>query len=107
MLAAKAFKGVSVVLTILHLILQFTPVTRWYAVLLSENWTESDGEVLIVLSADEQSPDLLGFSTYWRCVYAVRAWRSGHFRALIVSGGKQEGTTEPRAVTEEGSTLSL
>ena len=63
------------------LILQFTPVTRWYAGWLSENWTEADGEILIVLSAEEENPAIIGLSSYWRAVYAIRVWRAGHFPA--------------------------
>ncbi len=91
------FCAASVVLTGTLLILQFTPVTRWYASWLSENWTESDGDILIVLSAEEENPDIIGLSSYWRSVYAVRVWRGGHFRALVVSGGLQKGNAEPLA----------
>ena len=89
--------AVCVVLTVILLILQFTPVTRWYAGRLSENWTESDGDILIVLSAEEENPSIIGLSSYWRSVYAIRVWRAGHFRALVVSGGRQKGTDEPLA----------
>ncbi len=81
----------SVVLTSVLLILQFTPVTKWYATRLSENWTEADGDILIVLAAEEEAPNIIGLSSYWRCVYAIRAWRSGHFHAIVVSGGPQPG----------------
>jgi uncharacterized SAM-binding protein YcdF (DUF218 family) len=88
----------SLILTTILLILQFTPVTKWYATRLSENWTEADGDILIVLAAEEEAPNVIGLSSYWRCLYAIRAWRSGHFRLLVVSGGPQPGTDEPRAV---------
>ncbi len=99
---AKKLKRVlcaaSGVFTALLLILQFTPVTHWYANRLSESWTDPDGDILIVLGADEQYPNIIGLSSYWRTVSAIRAWRTGHFRALVVSGGPQEGTEEPVAV---------
>lgn len=90
--------AVSVVLTAILLIFQFTPVTKWYATRLSENWTEADGDILIVLAAEEEAPNIIGLSSYWRCVYAIRAWRSGHFHTIVVSGGPQPGADEPRAV---------
>jgi uncharacterized SAM-binding protein YcdF (DUF218 family) len=86
-----------VVVTAIVLILQFTPVTRWYATKLAGNWTDSDGEVLIVPAAEEESQNILGLTSYWRCVYAIRAWRGGHFRKLVLSGGPQAGGDEPRA----------
>jgi uncharacterized SAM-binding protein YcdF (DUF218 family) len=92
------FCAASVVLTVILLILQFTPVTRWYATRLSENWMEADGDVLIVLGAEEENPSVIGLSSYWRSVYALRVWRAGHFRALVVSGGLQKGNDEPLAV---------
>jgi uncharacterized SAM-binding protein YcdF (DUF218 family) len=94
----RAIFAVSVVLTAILLILQFTPLTKWYATRLSENWTEAEGDILIVLAAEEEAPNIIGLSSYWRCVYAIRAWRSGQFQAIVVSGGPQPGTDEPRAV---------
>jgi len=30
-------------------------------------------------------------ASYWRAVYAIRAWREGHFRAVVVSGWHTSG----------------
>lgn len=50
-------------------------------------WTQARGDILVVLG-NETSPDhLVGLKTYWRCVYAVLAWREGGFREIVVSGG--------------------
>ena len=65
----------------------FTPFAPWYARILAGNWTDSDGDVLIVLGADGQPDGLVGQYSYWRCIYAVRAWREGHFQRIVVSGG--------------------
>ena len=35
---------------------------------------------------------LLGESSYWRAVYAVRAWKAGKFQSIVVSG---RGAAEP------------
>ena len=69
-----------------------TPFAPWYARLLAGNWTDSDGDVLIVLGADAQPDGLVGQYSYWRCVYAVRLWREGHFQRVVVSGGPIEGS---------------
>lgn len=64
----------SVVLTAVGLILQFTPLTR----------------------QKRKRLKIIGLSSWWRCVCAVRAWRSGHFHAIVVSAGPQPGAEEPR-----------
>jgi len=30
---------------------------------------------------------MLGLSSYWRCIYAIRAYRSAGFKKVIVAGG--------------------
>jgi uncharacterized SAM-binding protein YcdF (DUF218 family) len=35
--------------------------------------------------------DVIGESSYWRSVYAVRAWREGGFREVLVTGGSLNG----------------
>lgn len=64
-----------------------TPVTRWFAAALAVPWQQPDGDVLIVLGADGASYGFLGLDSYWRAVYAVRAWRQGHFRTVVITGG--------------------
>jgi uncharacterized SAM-binding protein YcdF (DUF218 family) len=80
------------VFTIAVLILQFTPLERWYARWLAGPWGDPDGDVLIVLSAEELPDDIIGVVSYWRAVYAIRTWREGHFRAVVVSGGYTKGS---------------
>jgi len=46
--------------------------------------------VLIVLGGDSIK-DVLGWSSYWRSVYAVRAMREGGWRAVLISGGSTGG----------------
>ncbi len=55
--------------------------------MLAGNWTDSDGDILILLSAEVNPDGIIGPTSYWRSVYAVRAWRSGHFKKIVVSGG--------------------
>jgi uncharacterized SAM-binding protein YcdF (DUF218 family) len=86
-----------VLFTGLFLLLQLTPLMSWYAGKLAGNWTDADGDILIVLANDVEPGDILGLSSYWRTVYAIRAWREGHFRTLVVSGGQPPGGSEPMA----------
>ena len=53
------------------LIVQFTPLVSWYARLLAGPWNDPDGDILIVLSADELPDDIIGLASYWRAIYAV------------------------------------
>jgi uncharacterized SAM-binding protein YcdF (DUF218 family) len=69
------------------MLVMFTPLTRWYATKLAGASAEPKGDVLIVLGADQPTGDFIGLATYWRCVYAVRIWREGGFRTMVVSGG--------------------
>ncbi len=84
----------------LLLLITFTPVVRWGAELLS-SWDSREGEVLVMLTgATIRDPDLspqafIGESTYWRAVYAVDAWRRGHYRALLVSGDGARDAVKP------------
>lgn len=88
----------SVVFLVAIAFFQFTPFVSWYAGKLAGNWTDSDGDVLIVLSAEAQRDNIIGLTSYWRAVYAVRAWRAGHFRTVVVSGGHVPGVPESLAV---------
>ena len=71
--ARRIFVRFSVVVTLAVLIVQFTPVVRWYATWLAGPWGDPDGEILIVLSSEELPDDIIGMVSYWRAVYAVRA----------------------------------
>jgi uncharacterized SAM-binding protein YcdF (DUF218 family) len=87
----------SVCFTIFFLVIHFTPLVQWYAAQLAHPWEDSDGDILIVLANEQQSDDIIGQVSYWRAVYAVRAWRAGHFRAVVVSGGSPKGVHKSMA----------
>jgi uncharacterized SAM-binding protein YcdF (DUF218 family) len=74
-------------LGLLVLIVSATPLVKWWAGLLAGPWTDAEGDILIVLTGSLTDPDILGQSSYWRAVYATMAWRGGHFRRIVVSGG--------------------
>jgi uncharacterized SAM-binding protein YcdF (DUF218 family) len=67
-----------------------TPIDRWWLARLAGPWNDPTGEVLIVPGADSVR-DIIGLSTYWRIVYAVRVWRAGGFRDVVVCGGSSDG----------------
>ena len=60
----------------------------WFAARLAGPWTYPKGDILIVLSADMHSDGLPGPVTYGRAIYAVRTWRAGHFRSIVLCGGQ-------------------
>jgi uncharacterized SAM-binding protein YcdF (DUF218 family) len=88
-------RSVWIGLTLWFLIIHLTPLDSWYASRLSGKWTDSDGDILIVLASDSMGSDIIGQDTYWRMFHAVLAWREGHFKTIVVSGGRWPGT--PRA----------
>lgn len=64
-----------------------TPLVSWWATALAGPWQDPRGEVLIVLGGSLLDDGFLGESSYWRSMYAVRAWREGTFREVFLSGG--------------------
>jgi uncharacterized SAM-binding protein YcdF (DUF218 family) len=73
---------------VFHLLLTFTPVLSWWTHWLATPWREETqtGGTLIVLAGSEVEPELLGHSSYWRSVYAVRAWRTSRYASVVLSG---------------------
>jgi uncharacterized SAM-binding protein YcdF (DUF218 family) len=63
------------------------PIDRMWLNLIARPWNDPKGDILIVLGADVL-PDMIGISSYLRAVYAVRVWREGGFREIVVSGGR-------------------
>jgi uncharacterized SAM-binding protein YcdF (DUF218 family) len=87
----RCFVRFCVTFTIVLMVAQFSPLAPWYARALAGAWNDPDGDILIVLSAEEQPDDIIGPVSYGRAIYAARAWREGHFRAVVVSGGHTQG----------------
>ena len=85
----------------LLLAVTFTPLVPWTALRLSSDWTDSDGDVLIVLGGstishrDFPSGRVVGYDTYWRVLAAVYAWRTGHFRSLLLCGAGLADSARP------------
>lgn len=71
---------------LLVLLVSVTPVTVLWAQWMAGGVFTQSGDVLIVLAGSTVNGQFLGESSYWRSVYAVRAWRGGGFRRLLLVG---------------------
>lgn len=67
-------------------VVTFSPIDNWWTNLLTGPIISPKGDVLIVLGA-EAFPDIIGYESYLRAVYAVRVWRANGFRQVLISGG--------------------
>lgn len=65
----------------------FLPVLQPWINALTGPWTQARGDILVVLGNETSLDHMVGQKTYWRCAYAVLAWREGGFRQIVVSGG--------------------
>jgi len=80
----------------LLLAVTFTPLVPWTAARLTDNWTDSDGDTLVVLSGATIQNSVyprsvvIGGSSYWRVVHAVWAWQHGHFQSIFLVGAGSE-----------------
>src|SRR5437868_3377556 len=64
----------------------FTPFVSWYATRLAGPWSTPQGSTLVVLGGARIEPGIIGPDTYWRAVYALRAYRQGGFQRIVLSG---------------------
>ena len=72
----------------LMVIVSATPVVEWWAKGLAGPLDEPKGDTLIVLGGNVLDQGTIGISSYWRSVYAVRAYRQGGFHQVLISGGR-------------------
>lgn len=84
---ARVAVRVLAALGLLLVLITATPLVRWWATRLAGPWYQPRGEILIVLGGSMLDQGMIGQSSYWRSVYAVRVYREAHFRKVIVSGG--------------------
>ena len=71
---------------LLLVLVTVTPLVSWWAGVLAGPWQDPSGDVLIVLGGSLIENGLMGQSSYWRSVYALRAWRQGTFHRVVISG---------------------
>ena len=76
----------------LYLTVTVTPVDRWWASALAGPWEDPKGDTLIVLAGSGLEDGTIGLNSYWRSVYAARAFPQG-FRRVVLSGGSSGGST--------------
>jgi uncharacterized SAM-binding protein YcdF (DUF218 family) len=77
--AALAFAALFALVT-------FTPAVQWWSDWLGGTWDKPQGDILIVLSGDAIDDQTLGVNSYWRVIYAVRAYRQNPYRRVVVTG---------------------
>lgn len=103
-LARAGAAVLAVVLALAH----FTPLTHWVTRRMAI-WDEPAAPhgTLIVLGAEQNADGTLGIMSYWRCVYAVRAWRTGQYSKLLVSGGASNHLIPPEDSAPPAAPLQL
>jgi uncharacterized SAM-binding protein YcdF (DUF218 family) len=85
----KVFVRFCVGFTTILLLLQFSSFAPWLLNrLMGQDWNNPDGDILIILTAEEPPDEVMGAMTYPRGLYGVRAWREGHFHAVVVCGSE-------------------
>jgi uncharacterized SAM-binding protein YcdF (DUF218 family) len=90
----------------LLLAVTFTPLVEWAGARFTTGYNEADGDVLIVLMGSSvdfpAAPGglVMGENTYWRAVYAIYAWKHGHFRSILLSGGGAAATMKSFLIAE-------
>jgi uncharacterized SAM-binding protein YcdF (DUF218 family) len=84
--AARFVSRILAAIGLLFVVATVTPIDNWWANYLAGAWNDPKGEVLVVLGSDTVK-DSIGLSSYWRSVYAVRVWKQGGVRTVVVCGG--------------------
>lgn len=77
---------------LLVVLVTFTPAVSWWTAALTGPWPDSRGKVLIVLGAEPAGEGLVGYSSYWRALYAANTWHEGGWNRLVVVG---HGVAQP------------
>jgi uncharacterized SAM-binding protein YcdF (DUF218 family) len=78
--------GLCALVGLVVLLATLTPFVSWYGTELAGPWDDPGGDTLIVLAGGDLADGFPAENTMWRCLYAARAYRSGHFRKVVVSG---------------------
>ena len=67
-----------------------TPLTTFCAHRLSGPILDPAAPLLIVLTAASPVDGMLSDSSYWRSIYAIRAWRTGNFQRILLTGQQSD-----------------
>jgi uncharacterized SAM-binding protein YcdF (DUF218 family) len=98
--AIRAVQKILIGLGLLLLVVTFTPLDFWWATRLAGPWNDPKGDVLIVLGGSVLDDGTIGESSYWRAVYAARAWREAGFKEIVVTGGGPPGRSVAEAIRD-------
>jgi uncharacterized SAM-binding protein YcdF (DUF218 family) len=87
-------------LGLLVVLVTATPFDSWMSARLAGPWDNPHGDLLVVLAGSALEGGTIGVSSYWRCVYAVWAFREGGFGKILITGGSSDPANEtPIAVS--------
>jgi uncharacterized SAM-binding protein YcdF (DUF218 family) len=99
----RIFKSAAACFVLLLILLYTSPLVPAVTTWLIGRWEEPKGDVLIVLGGDQLNDGTIGMESYWRSIYAVRAFRTGGFQRIVVtggSGGHQSSVSIARAMSD-------
>ena len=94
--AVQSVQKILIGVGLMLLVVTFTPLDFWWATRLAGPWNAPKGDVLIVLGGSVLDDGTIGESSYWRAVYAARAWREAAFKEIVVTGGGLPANRLPR-----------
>jgi uncharacterized SAM-binding protein YcdF (DUF218 family) len=80
-------------LGLLLIVVTATPLDDWWAQRLSGRWDDPKGDTLIVLGGSMLDDGVIGLNSYWRSVYAARAYQKDGFHRIFLSGGTPDNPT--------------
>jgi uncharacterized SAM-binding protein YcdF (DUF218 family) len=90
--AARSVRNLLALIGALYLSVTVTPVVSWWARALAGPWNDPKGDILIVLGGSLLDKDVIGMNSYWRSVYAAKAYQEDGFRKIVISGGGGDQT---------------
>jgi uncharacterized SAM-binding protein YcdF (DUF218 family) len=99
----RIFSTAAACFVLLLVLLFTTPLVPRLAGWLTGRWDQPKGDVLIVLGGDQMGDGTVGIESYLRSVYAVRAFRAGGFKRIVVTGGpggRQHSISIARAMAD-------
>jgi len=89
---SRLFSIAATAFSLLFATVTFLPILGPWTNALTSPWSQSGGDTLVVLGAEQVAGNMLGLGSYWRSVYAVYEWRTGSYRQILFSGAA--GTAE-------------
>jgi uncharacterized SAM-binding protein YcdF (DUF218 family) len=87
---ARALQWMLTAIGFAFVVVTVTPIDGYLIGKLAGPWKDPKGDILIVPGAESMN-DAMGPSSFMRSIYAVRAWKEGGFRQLLLTGGSRNG----------------